>query len=105
MQTSARITVKSQLLKRGIPRMGVAQNGWCVRENPIKIDDFSGFVYFRKPQFGKGHVPPDRSRSARYAELASVVHRTFDALEGEKKGELLAAVLQKLWLNWWVTLW
>ncbi|CAL1134883.1 unnamed protein product [Cladocopium goreaui] len=36
-----------------------------------------------------------QERSARYAELASVVHRTFDALEGENKGELLAAVLQQ----------
>jgi len=37
-----------------------------------------------------------QERSSRYAELASVVHRTFDALEDKKSpGEMLAAVLQQ----------
>ena len=29
--------------------MGVAQNGWFVRENPIRMDDLG--AYFRKPPF------------------------------------------------------
>ncbi len=25
------------------PKIGVPQNGWCIRENPIKLDDLRGF--------------------------------------------------------------
>ena len=30
-----------------VPKIGVPQNGWLIRENPIRIDDL-GYHYFRK---------------------------------------------------------
>ena len=35
----------------GFPKMGVPQNGWFIRENPIKMDDDWGYPYFRKPRY------------------------------------------------------
>ena len=31
---------------------GVPQNGWFIKENPIKVDDDWGYPYFRKPPCG-----------------------------------------------------
>ena len=33
------------------PKIGVPQNGWFIRENPIKMDDLGG-----TPIFGNTHV-------------------------------------------------
>jgi len=30
------------------PKIGVPQNGWFIMENPIKMDEFGGYPYFRK---------------------------------------------------------
>ena len=28
------------------PKIGVPQNGWCIMENPIKMDDLGGTIIF-----------------------------------------------------------
>ena len=35
----------------GFLNWGVPQNGWFLRENPIKIDDDWGYPHFRKPPY------------------------------------------------------
>ena len=34
----------------GFPKLGIPQNGWFIRDNPIKMDGL-GYPYFRKPPF------------------------------------------------------
>ena len=36
----------------GVLKLRVPQNGWIIREHPIKMDDDCGYPYFRKLQFG-----------------------------------------------------
>ena len=35
--------------------MGAPQNGWFVREHPIKMDDDWWYPYFRKPPYGNNN--------------------------------------------------
>ena len=35
--------------KWGFPKRGVPQNGWFIRESPIKMDGEMGYPYFRNP--------------------------------------------------------
>ena len=35
----------------GFPDMGICNNGWFIRENPIKMDDDWGYPYLRKPPY------------------------------------------------------
>ena len=34
------------------PKIGVLQNGWCIMESPIKMDDLGGFPTI----FGNTHI-------------------------------------------------
>ena len=35
----------------GFPGMGVPYNGWLLMENLIQMDDFLGYLHFRKPPY------------------------------------------------------
>ena len=36
--------------------MGVRKNGWFIRGNPTKMDDFKGYPHFRKPPYEYGET-------------------------------------------------
>ena len=40
--------------------MGVPRNGWCIRENSIKIDDLGGAPFMEKTSIWENHVEIDR---------------------------------------------
>ena len=39
------------------PNIGVPQNGWFMRENPVRIDDLGVPLFFGNTQFYRRHDP------------------------------------------------
>ena len=84
----------------GFPEMVVPQNGWFMRENPIKMDDDWGYPYFRTPPCGISPWNSWRTRkkvwvSSRIMRKSQRCHPKWLSLSGIERHWT-----DKKW-NWW----
>ena len=69
------------------PKIGVHQNGWFIRENPIKMDDLGVALFLETPTCqGQANIPPVKHRQLQFAPLESLKKNTYLDLPDRKLG-------------------